>query len=122
MQDVAPRIPTSRPLTWTQIEYFDSRGAKIIETVPKNPADVYLPSYTPKHPGAFQAFQNVDRDRSGTIRWEELQTALSIGIRSETFRDSLCRGLIRIFDSDQNGEFARLLLHLAQLGALSQTT
>lgn len=47
-------------------------------------------------------FETVDRDRSGQINWQELQSALING-QGENFSDQACKLMIGMFDTDKNG-------------------
>lgn len=62
------------------------------------------PSYgqVPVSPEAQQWFQTVDRDRSGQIQWEELQSALANG-KGESFSPTACKLMIGMFDTDKTG-------------------
>ncbi|XP_030748593.1 peflin-like isoform X2 [Sitophilus oryzae] len=53
-------------------------------------------------PEISQWFQAVDRDRSGEIKWEELQSAL-INAQGEHFSDAACKLMIGMFDKDKTG-------------------
>ncbi|KAK0424184.1 hypothetical protein QR680_008534 [Steinernema hermaphroditum] len=55
-----------------------------------------------QQPNLGQIFQRVDRDRSGKISAEELQSALSNGTWSP-FNPETCRLMIGMFDSDGDG-------------------
>ncbi|XP_056642144.1 peflin-like [Diorhabda sublineata] len=54
------------------------------------------------HPDVQSWFQAVDKDRSGQITWEELQSALING-QGERFSPTACKLMISMFDSDRNG-------------------
>ncbi|KAJ8941401.1 hypothetical protein NQ314_010401 [Rhamnusium bicolor] len=56
----------------------------------------------PINPEVQQWFQAVDKDRSGQITWEELQTALING-KGENFSSTACKLMIGMFDTDRNG-------------------
>lgn len=53
-------------------------------------------------PEVQQWFQAVDRDRSGQIQWEELQSALVNG-KGENFSPTACKLMIGMFDQDKTG-------------------
>ncbi|XP_050313222.1 peflin [Anthonomus grandis grandis] len=49
-----------------------------------------------------QWFQSVDRDRSGEISWQELQSAL-VNAEGRNFNEVACRLMIGMFDKDKTG-------------------
>ncbi|CAG9759413.1 unnamed protein product [Ceutorhynchus assimilis] len=53
-------------------------------------------------PQVKQWFESVDRDRSGEISWEELQSAL-VNAEGRNFSESACRLMIGMFDKDKTG-------------------
>lgn len=53
-------------------------------------------------PEVQQWFQAVDRDGSGQINWEELQSALVNG-QGEHFSPQACKLMIGMFDADKSG-------------------
>ena len=57
---------------------------------------------TPLQPNLGEIFQSVDKDRSGRISSNELQTALSNGTYLP-FNPETCRLMIGMFDSDNDG-------------------
>ncbi|XP_076261433.1 peflin-like [Rhynchophorus ferrugineus] len=69
-------------------------------------------------PEIAQWFQAVDRDKSGEIKWEELQSAL-VNAQGEHFSDTACRLMIGMFDKDKTGtinvnEFQELYNYINQ--------
>ncbi|KAJ8919617.1 hypothetical protein NQ315_002239 [Exocentrus adspersus] len=60
------------------------------------------PSQPAVNPEIQQWFQSVDRDRSGQINWQELQSALING-QGENFSDQACKLMVGMFDTDRNG-------------------
>ena len=79
---------------------------------------IYAPGFTPVDPHAWALFQQVDRDRSGSISLHELSAALNSG-GFEKFSIKSARLLMRLYDSDRSGslgyaEWERLLAQLAQ--------
>uniref|UniRef100_V5G963 Peflin n=1 Tax=Anoplophora glabripennis TaxID=217634 RepID=V5G963_ANOGL len=60
------------------------------------------PTQTPIGPEVQQWFQAVDRDHSGQINWEELQSALVNG-QGENFSSQACKLMIGMFDVDKSG-------------------
>ncbi|XP_060516457.1 peflin isoform X2 [Cylas formicarius] len=63
-------------------------------------------------------FQTVDKDRSGHINWEELQSALVNG-QGQHFSDVACKLMIGMFDRDKTGtidiyEFQQLYTYINQ--------
>ena len=78
---------------------------------------IYAPGFMPVNPHAYAVFQQVDRDRSGSISLPELHLALCQG--GEAFSIKAARLLLRLYDADRSGslgyaEFERLLAQLAQ--------
>jgi len=65
----------------------------------------YPMSYAQLPQGEFQAlqmrFMQVDKDRSGSISWLELQQALAE--RGEHFKEDTCKLMIRMFDRNRTG-------------------
>ncbi|KAJ8919616.1 hypothetical protein NQ315_002238 [Exocentrus adspersus] len=57
---------------------------------------------TPISPEVQQWFQAVDKDHSGQINWEELQSALING-QGEHFSPQACKLMIGMFDTDKSG-------------------
>lgn len=53
-------------------------------------------------PEVQQWFQAVDKDKSGHIQWEELQSALVNG-KGENFSAIACKLMIGMFDQDKTG-------------------
>lgn len=86
------------------IHQIDEQGQLLKVYIEQNPTDVYLPGYVPRDAEAFRAFVAVDRDRSGSIDWSELQAALKAGHAGNVFSDTLCKLLIRVWDGDGNRE------------------
>ncbi|XP_045482057.1 peflin-like [Harmonia axyridis] len=69
-------------------------------------------------PQVQQWFQAVDRDHSGKINWQELQSAL-VNAQGQNFAESACRLMIGMFDRDKSGtidisEFAQLYIYINQ--------
>lgn len=65
-----------------------------------------------------QWFQAVDRDHSGKITWQELQTAL-VNAQGQNFSETACRLMIGMFDRDKSGtiditEFSQLYIYINQ--------
>nr|CAH7758717.1 unnamed protein product [Callosobruchus chinensis] len=78
-----------------------------------------LPDQPPTiSPEVQQWFQAVDKDKSGQISWEELQSALVNG-RGEHFSPICCKLMIGMFDKDKTGtiginEFQMLYTYINQ--------
>lgn len=53
-------------------------------------------------PQISQWFTAVDRDKSGAISWQELQSAL-VNAEGKNFAESACRLMIGMFDKDKTG-------------------
>ncbi|ENN80301.1 hypothetical protein YQE_03294, partial [Dendroctonus ponderosae] len=53
-------------------------------------------------PEVTQWFAAVDRDKSGEISWQELQSAL-VNAEGRNFSESACRLMIGMFDKDKTG-------------------
>ncbi|XP_066246937.1 peflin isoform X1 [Euwallacea similis] len=53
-------------------------------------------------PEVNQWFVSVDRDKSGEISWQELQSAL-VNAEGRNFSESVCRLMIGMFDKDRTG-------------------
>ncbi|KAK9890428.1 hypothetical protein WA026_010517 [Henosepilachna vigintioctopunctata] len=69
-------------------------------------------------PQVQQWFQAVDKDRSGKINWQELQSALVNG-QGQNFSETACKLMIGMFDRDKSGtiditEFAQLYIYINQ--------
>jgi len=60
------------------------------------------PGWAPRDPAAWAIFQGVDRDRSGSIQFPELVTALTNGGYT-TFGIRTARYLMRMYDADRSG-------------------
>jgi Ca2+-binding EF-hand superfamily protein len=63
-------------------------------------------------------FTTVDKDRSGQINWQELQSALING-QGKNFSDTACKLMIGMFDIDKTGtidinEFQQLFTYINQ--------
>ena len=80
------------------------------------PGAIYAAGYAPANPAAFALFQQVDRDRSGSISLPELHYALTHG-GYVGFSVKAARLLMRNYDADRSGalsyfEFEKLLATL----------
>lgn len=69
-------------------------------------------------PDVQQWFTTVDKDHSGAINWEELQSALING-QGNNFSDTACKLMIGMFDRDKTGtidinEFQQLFSYINQ--------
>ncbi|EFA11122.1 peflin [Tribolium castaneum] len=69
-------------------------------------------------PDVQQWFNTVDKDRSGQINWQELQSALING-QGKNFSDVACKLMIGMFDRDKTGtidinEFQQLFAYINQ--------
>jgi Ca2+-binding EF-hand superfamily protein len=70
------------------------------------------------NPDVQRWFTTVDKDRSGQINWQELQSALING-QGKNFSDTACKLMIGMFDIDKTGtidinEFQQLFTYINQ--------
>ncbi|XP_044765507.1 peflin-like [Coccinella septempunctata] len=101
--DTFPALPTEQPFTYAAVP------------------QVYGTATSPQpgiSPQVQQWFQAVDRDHSGKINWQELQSAL-VNAQGQNFSETACRLMIGMFDRDKSGsiditEFSQLYIYITQ--------
>ncbi|CAG9861718.1 unnamed protein product [Phyllotreta striolata] len=89
-----------------------------IEKIVYQPQEFLPPAPQTINPAIQKWFQTVDRDRSGEINWEELQSAL-VNAQGEHFSSIACKMMISMFDADRTGtitinEFQQLYTYINQ--------